>query len=154
MIWVLESYMLTDCRLEFHFPNAQSRTRLKRLSSSSSSMIPGNLCYSFSRYCIDIVQMLSSVDLSLTNHICLFTLKLGDKNLLSEVTQSCRTLCDPMDCSLPGSSVCGIFQARVLEWVAISFSRGSSQPKDWTPVSFIAGRLFTIWATREGSLGR
>ena len=43
-----------------------------------------------------------------------------------EVTQSCSMLCDPMDCSLPGSSVCGIFQARVLEWVAISFSRGSS----------------------------
>ena len=48
----------------------------------------------------------------------------------SEVTQSCPTLCDPMDCGLPGSSVCGIFQARILEWVAISFSRGYSQPKD------------------------
>ena len=44
----------------------------------------------------------------------------------SEVAQSCPTLCDPMDCSLPGSSVHGIFQARVLEWIAISFSRGSS----------------------------
>ena len=44
----------------------------------------------------------------------------------SEVAQSCLTLCDPMDCSLPGSSVHGIFQARVLEWTAISFSRGSS----------------------------
>ena len=45
-----------------------------------------------------------------------------------EVAQSCQTLCDPMDCSLPGSSVHGIFQARVLEWVAISFSRRSSNP--------------------------
>ena len=54
-----------------------------------------------------------------------------------------------MDCSLPGSSVHGIFQARVLEWVAISFSRGSSQPRDQTQVSCIAGRHFTIWATRE-----
>ena len=44
----------------------------------------------------------------------------------SEVTQSCPTLCNPMDCSLPGFSVHGIFQARVLEWVAVSFSRGSS----------------------------
>ena len=52
----------------------------------------------------------------------------------SEVTQSCPTLCDPMDCSLPGSSVHRIFQARVLEWVAISFSRGSSQPRDRTQV--------------------
>ena len=58
-------------------------------------------------------------------------------------------LCDPTDCSLSGSSVHGIFQARVLEWIAISFSRGSSQPRNWTWVSRIAGRLFTIWATRE-----
>ena len=50
----------------------------------------------------------------------------------SEVTQSCLTLCDPMDCSLPGSSVRGIFQAIVLEWIAISFSRGSSRPRDRT----------------------
>ena len=67
----------------------------------------------------------------------------------SEVAQSCPTLCDPMDCSLPGSSVPGILQARVLEWVAISFSRRSSQPRDGTRVSHIAGRRFTIWATRE-----
>ena len=58
-------------------------------------------------------------------------------------------LCDPMDCSLPGSSIHGIFQARVLEWVAISFSRRSSQSKDWTQVSHIVGRRFTIRATRE-----
>ena len=63
--------------------------------------------------------------------------------------QSCPTLCDPMDCSLPGSSIHGIFQERVLEWVAIFFSRGSSQPRDWTQVSHIAGRRFTVWATRE-----
>ena len=56
-----------------------------------------------------------------------------------------------MDCSLPGSSVHGIFQARVLEWVAISFSRGSSQPRNWTQVSCIAGKCLTIWATREAS---
>ena len=48
------------------------------------------------------------------------------------VTQSCPTLCDPMDYSMPDSSVLGIFQARILEWVAISFSRGSSWPRDWT----------------------
>ena len=67
----------------------------------------------------------------------------------SEVAQLCPTLCDPMDCSLPGSSIHRIFQAKVLEWVAISFSRGSSWPRDWTQVSCIAGRRFTIWATRE-----
>ena len=64
----------------------------------------------------------------------------------SEVTQLCPTLCDPMDCSLQGSSVHGIFQARVLEWVAISFSRESSRLRDRTWVSHIAGRCFTVWA--------
>ena len=54
-------------------------------------------------------------------------------------------------CSLPGSSIHRLFQARVLEWVAISFSRGSSQPRDRTWVSRPAGRHFTIWATREAS---
>ena len=61
------------------------------------------------------------------------------------------TLCDPMDCSLSGSSIHGLFQARVLEWIAISFSRGSSQPRDPTWVSHIVGRLFTVWATREAA---
>ena len=60
-------------------------------------------------------------------------------------------LCNPMDCSPPGFSIRGIFQAWVLQWVAISFSRGSSQPRDWTWVSHIAGRRFTIWATRAYS---
>ena len=54
-----------------------------------------------------------------------------------------------MDCSLPGSSVNGILQARILEWVAIPFSRGSSRPRDQTWVSRTADRLFAIWATRE-----
>ena len=54
-----------------------------------------------------------------------------------------------MDCSLPGSSVHGIFQAIVLEWIAISFSRGSSRPRDRTRVSCIVDRRFTVWATRE-----
>ena len=65
------------------------------------------------------------------------------------VAKSCPTLCDPMDCSPPGSSVHEIFQARILEWVAISFSRGSSQPRDWTQISCNAGRFFTNWAIRE-----
>ena len=67
------------------------------------------------------------------------------------VTQSCLTLCNPMNCSPPGSSVHGILQARILEWFTISFSRVSSWPRDWTCVSCIAGRCFTVWATRESS---
>ena len=58
-------------------------------------------------------------------------------------------LCNPMDCSLSGSSVHGILQARILEWVAISFSKGSSWPRDWTWISSTSGRLFTVWATRK-----
>ena len=58
----------------------------------------------------------------------------------SEVAQSCLTVCDPVDCSLPGFSVHGILQARILEWVNFSFSRGSSQPTDQTWASHIGGR--------------
>ena len=58
-------------------------------------------------------------------------------------------LSNPMDYSPPGSPVHGIFQARVLKWVAISFSRGSSQPRNQTWVSHVASRRFTIWATME-----
>ena len=71
----------------------------------------------------------------------------------SEVAQSCPTPCDPMDCSLPGSSVHGIFQARELEWVAISFSKGSSQPRDQTHVSCIASRRF-YHLSHQGSCGK
>ena len=67
----------------------------------------------------------------------------------NKVAQSCPTLCNPMDCSIPGSSIHGILQARILEWVAIFFSRGSSWPRDRTRVSCIAGRCFTLWATKE-----
>ena len=84
---------------------------------------------------------------------------------MNEVDQLYPTLFDTMDCSLPGSSLHGILppwdspsmgfslhgilQARVLEWVAIAFSRGSSWPRDWTQVSRIPGRGFNLWATRE-----
>ena len=63
---------------------------------------------------------------------------------LVKVAQSCPTLCDLMD-----YTVHGILQARILDWVAFAFSRGSSQPRDWAQVSHIAGRFFTSWATRE-----
>ena len=65
------------------------------------------------------------------------------------VSQLCPTLCNPMDCNPPGSSVCGIFQATILEWVAFSFSKGSSQPRARTRVSCTAGSFFTDWAMRE-----
>ena len=90
------------------------------------------------------------------------TLYMWNKSIAHEVKknitcvkslQSCLTLCDPMDYHLPGSSVHGILQTRILEWVAICSSRGSSQPKDWTGVSWIAGGFFTSWAIREALCG-
>ena len=61
-----------------------------------------------------------------------------------EIAESCPTLCDPVDCNLLGFSVHGILQARILEWIAISFSRGSSWPRDWTQVSHFGGRRFNL----------
>ena len=62
------------------------------------------------------------------------------------VTKSCSTLCDHTDCSPPGSCIHGIFQARILQWVAIAFSRVSFQLRDWICISCLAGRSFTIEA--------
>ena len=85
----------------------------------------------------------------LTVFLNIYNIIVNTENLLCLVTQSYPTLCDPMDCSPAGSSVHGILQARILEWVAISFSRASSQTRDRTRLSHAAGRLFTHWATRE-----
>ena len=83
-----------------------------------------------------------------------YNLEVGASVVISE-SVSCSVVfssCVPLDCSPPGSSVHGILQARILEWVVIPFSRGSSWPRDRTPVSCIAGRFFTVWATREAWL--
>ena len=64
--------------------------------------------------------------------------------VLCLVSQSCLTLCDPMDCSPPGSLLMGILLARILEWVAMASSRGSCQPRDQTQVSHIVSRFFTV----------
>ena len=66
-----------------------------------------------------------------------------------EAAPLCLTFCYCTDCSLLGSSVHGILQARILEWIPVLLSRGSSQPRDWTQVSCIVGKFFTIWATRK-----
>ena len=70
------------------------------------------------------------------------------KFYVNNVSFYIRALCDHMDWSLPGSSVHGILQARTVEWVAVPFSRGSSQFRDQTQVSCIAGRFFTVWVTK------
>ena len=73
-----------------------------------------------------------------TKHIYIYIYK------NEEVAQSCLTLCQPMD-----YTVHGVFQARILEWVSFPFARGSSQPRDWTLVSYMAGGFFTNWTIRE-----
>ena len=79
-------------------------------------------------------------------------LRVGKKATLGMcvlVAQSCPTHWNPIHCSLPGSCVHRILQAKTLEWVVMPYSRRSSQPRDWTQVACITGRFFTIWATRE-----
>ena len=85
---------------------------------------------------------------SITKQICDFP-KLKDYWYQRLVTLLSLTLCDPMDCSPPGSSLHGIHHARILKRVAIFFSRGFSWPRDWTWISCTADRFFTLWATRE-----
>ena len=89
---------------------------------------------------------------AITNRISFFLWLIFHCICESEVAQSCPTLCEPVDCSLPGFSVHGIRQAKTLKWVIISFSRRSSRPRDRTQVSRIGGRCFNLWATREAPL--
>ena len=78
----------------------------------------------------------------------------GKKRKSTSLSPSVVPDSDPMDCSLPGSSVHGILQVRRLEWVAIPFSKGSSWPRDQTHVTYTAGRFCTVWATREAQTAR
>ena len=73
----------------------------------------------------------------------------SDLAAAAAVIQLCLTLCHPMDCSPPGTSAHRLLQVRMMKWVAIPFSKGSSQPRDQTQVSHIAGRFFTLWATKK-----
>ena len=75
----------------------------------------------------------------------------------AQLLKSCLTICDPMDCSPPGSSVHGIFQARLLEWVAISSSRRSSQPREWTCISWVScitGKFFSTESPRKPCINK
>ena len=100
--------------------------------------------------CSNLLELDSSLELMV--YICLILINntcevLHDFEVI--VAQLYLTLCDPMDCRLPDTSVHGISQARILEWVAIPFCRWSFWPRDRTWVSCIAGRFFLVWATRE-----
>ena len=112
-----------------------NKTALKTLLLQSSlSELPGKQAY---RLVLSLAQIKLLSILIADSYIHYFCQQdpLPGNMKWSEVAELCSTLCDPTDCSLQGSSVRGIFQARVLAWVAISFSRGSSQPRDRTWVS-------------------
>ena len=80
--------------------------------------------------------------------------RVGKRKVKLLVAQSCTMLWDPMDCSLSGSSVYEISQTRILEWVAIPFSKGSSWPRDWTWVSYITGRELAKQEAKETGVNR
>ena len=96
-------------------------------------------------YCICIWEAHLTYFYLLSRLLTFFPLIPANQSVL--VVQSSLTVCEPIGCSLSGSSVHGILQARVLGWVATPFSRVYSWPRDWTRVCCIAGRFFTVWAT-------
>ena len=105
------------------------------------------------RMCEDKISCYHEFVLCLLHKEPMFSLRNSGSTVVKvSGAQSCLTLCDPMDCSLPSSSVHGILQARILEWVAISFSRESSWPRERTQVSWIVGIFFTVWVTRAEKL--
>ena len=135
----LHSASRANIKASFSYPELSQLYHKINHGDIDPFSIPYDMCI---HYIEDVMQTI--VDESeVTTDLNTFEVK------WSEVPQSCPTLCDTMDCSLPGSSIPGILQAGILEWVAISFSRRSSQPRDRTWVSHIAGRRFAIWATRE-----
>ena len=140
-LWKTVWRFLTKLKMELLFnPATHSWLYIQRKYShylKEITVFPCSLQYysQHSRY----ENKLVSWQMDKENYICTYI-----HNVLS-----CVRLCDPMDYSPPGSAVQGIFQATVLEWFTISFSRGSSWPRDWTEVSHIVDICFTAWATRE-----
>ena len=124
---VVKTYMVSNISLNWNFSYHRHR------------------CFSTRRYLI-VGQQLRT--LTFTELVQRKTVTHGSLKVKVFITQSCSTLSDPMDCSPPGSSVHRTLQVRILEWVAILSSRGSSWPRDWTQFC-IASRFLTIWATRE-----
>ena len=121
----------TNERLHFHFHSHPYMNTGKTIALTRQSLV--------SKVMSLLLNMLSRLAITFLPRS-----KVKVKESESEVAQLCWTLCNPPDCSPPGFSVHRILQARILEWVAISFSRGSSQPRDRTQVSCIAGRRFNL----------
>ena len=123
---------------------------LEDLNDISSSISPSLFSFSglllellLSRYWVETLSLPLCRIMSLQIHFTSLDFPFESESE-SEVAQSCPTLWDPVDCSLPGSSLHGILQERILECVAISFSRGSSRTRNGTQVLLIAGRCFNL----------
>ena len=139
------------------FPKSQFYASGGQSIGASASVLPMNIQDSFPLGWTGLISLLSK---GVSRIFSRTTVKLDDREVhyssniyflyvCAKSLQSYLSLCDSMNCSLPHSSVHGILQARILEWVAILFSRGSSRPRDWIWVSCITGRFSTVWATRE-----
>ena len=140
-------WLVASLRLH-RFNNWKNRTKQKNWRKKESQHFLNELIN------LDFYSLVQSSNLYSNYCLCLLTSLFTGREWRSEVkwsevAQSCPTLCDPMDCSLSGSSIHGIFQARMLEWISISFSRGPFHPRNRTQVSRIAGRRFTIWTARK-----
>ena len=153
--WTLNRWILNRC------PYYPSKGSIITLISGKVKILEGNILFrnqflagqQESKFNpVDVTSTLSFLSwphpASLANPFS-FSLKILYESMKVLVAQLHLLLCDPMDCSPPCFSVHGIFWARIVEWVAIPFSRGSSWPRDWTQVCCITGRFFTIWPTRE-----
>ena len=125
-----DAFPLSGAKLDFSLENKTNKMREERFH------------FKHLRY-LNILRLLRSC-LKFLRAVCMHTKSL----------RLCPTLCNPMDHSLLGSSVHGILQARILEWVAMPSFRGSFQPRDWTQVSRVAGGFFTVWTTRGATLWR
>ena len=127
---------ISSCHPLFLFPSIFPRIRV--LYTHTLSFVTFSSIISYYK----ILSIVSCVMQQVTVDYLSYTWKVK-----VSVAQSCPTLCNPMDHRPPGSSVHGILQTRILEWVVTAFSRGSSWPRDWTQLSCIAGGFFTVWAT-------
>ena len=132
--WRREGHVRMEAESGMMWPQAQESQQAADGGRGREQILPWGLQkeISPSGFDFDPVTQFSGFRPEICERVCVYL-----------VTQPCPTLCDPMDCSPPGSSV------RILEWVAIPSSRGSSWPRDGTHLSCIGGRFFTIWATRE-----
>ena len=135
--------------LEFSFPFSLKRTEMLTHDAAKHFLCRSTFLIYFSKF---TALSVAKSSLSPSLHQWMIALWITHFFLTPvpvKLLQSCPALSDPMDHSAPGSSLHGIHQARVLEWIAISFSRGSPRPRDRTWISRIPGRHSNLWATRE-----